>query len=129
MERTWAELPSDVRYYLDWFRNNITCHHYCLKYDGADFMRTTLLEIAVHNDHLLYAVVGFAAYHHTLARPNGRIADFLSYYNRSVQLLRMSLQRNQRRTPATLLTILQLATIEVCIPWSHSHRCFTHRTV
>ncbi|EOD43211.1 putative c6 finger domain protein [Neofusicoccum parvum UCRNP2] len=101
-----------VRYYLDWFRNNITCHHYCLKYDGADFMRTTLLEIAVHNDHLLYAVVGFAAYHHTLIRPNGRIADFLSYYNRSVQLLRLSLQRNQRRTPATLLTILQLATIE-----------------
>ncbi|KAK7710121.1 hypothetical protein SLS57_008459 [Botryosphaeria dothidea] len=112
MERTWAELPSDVRYYLDWFRNNITCHHYCLKYDGADFMRTTLLEIAVHNDHLLYAVVGFAAYHHTLARPNGKISDFLTYYNRSVQLLRLSLQRSQRRTPATLLTILQLATIE-----------------
>lgn len=76
-------------------------------------MRTTLLEIAAHNDHLLYAVVGFAAYHHALSKPNGRISDFLSYYSKSVQLLLLSLQRNQRRTPATLLTILQLATIEV----------------
>ncbi|KAK8185695.1 hypothetical protein BC567DRAFT_154567 [Phyllosticta citribraziliensis] len=112
IDRTWTDLPADVRYYLDWFRNNITCHHYALKYDGADFMRTTLLEIAAHNDHLLYAVVGFAAYHHALNKPNGRISDFLGYYNKAVQLLLLSLQRNQRRTPATLLTILQLATIE-----------------
>ncbi|KAK8244426.1 hypothetical protein HDK77DRAFT_370449 [Phyllosticta capitalensis] len=112
IDRTWTDLPADVRYYLDWFRNNITCHHYALKYDSADFMRTTLLEIAAHNDHLLYAVVGFAAYHHALSKPNGRISDFLSYYSKSVQLLLLSLQRNQRRTPATLLTILQLATIE-----------------
>ncbi|KAK7509608.1 uncharacterized protein IWZ02DRAFT_495080 [Phyllosticta citriasiana] len=112
IDRTWTDLPADVRYYLDWFRNNITCHHYALKYDGADFMRTTLLEIAAHNDHLLYAVVGFAAYQHALHKPNGRISDFLGYYNKAVQLLLLSLQRNQRRTPATLLTILQLATIE-----------------
>ncbi|KAF2145208.1 uncharacterized protein K452DRAFT_244963 [Aplosporella prunicola CBS 121167] len=112
MDRTWNELKPDVRYYLEWFRDNITCHHYALKYDGADFMRTTLLDIAVHNDPLLYAVVGFAAYHHTVQRPDGRLQDFLGYYNQSVNLLRVSLQRGQRRSPATLLTILQLATIE-----------------
>ncbi|KAF2092178.1 hypothetical protein K490DRAFT_13455, partial [Saccharata proteae CBS 121410] len=110
--RTWAELPSDVRFYLDFFRNNVSHHHYALKFDGADFMRTTFLDIAVHNDPLLYAVTGFAAYHHTLTKPDGRIQDFLKYYNKSVSLLRESLARNQRRTPATLLTILQLATFE-----------------
>ncbi|KAF2836000.1 hypothetical protein M501DRAFT_940621 [Patellaria atrata CBS 101060] len=110
--RTWAELPSDLRFYIEWHKNNLTCGHYGFKHDGADFLRTTFLEIAIRNEPLLYAVVGFSAYHHTLAQPDGKIQDFLKYYNKSVSLLRLSLQRNQRHTVATLLTILQLASFE-----------------
>ncbi|TKA66725.1 hypothetical protein B0A49_10110 [Cryomyces minteri] len=68
--------------------------------------------MAIENEPLLYAVVGFAAYHHTLTKPNGKIQDFLRYYNRSVSLLRLSLQKNQKHTVATILTMLQLATME-----------------
>jgi hypothetical protein len=71
------------------------------------------LELAVRNEPLWYAVVGFAAYYHTLTKPDGRIQDFLGYYNKSVSLLRLSIQRNKRHNLATLLTILQLASIEV----------------
>lgn len=88
-------------------------YHYFMKYDSTDYMRTTLLEIAIRNESLLYAVVGFAAYHHTLTRPNGKIQDFLKYYNKSISLLRVSIRMNQKQNVATLLTILQLASFEV----------------
>lgn len=48
-----------------------------------------------------------------LKNPNGRIKDFLHYYNRSVSLLLAFLKSKERHNIATLLTILQLATIEV----------------
>ena len=62
---------------------------------------------------LLYAVVGFAAFHSTLKKHNGKIQDFLGYYNKSVSLLRKSLSSGQRHTDATMMTILQLAAFEV----------------
>jgi len=67
----------------------------------------------MRNEALLYAVVGFAAYHHTLKNPNGQINEFLQYYNRSVTLLLAFLKKKEKHSVATLLTILQLATIEV----------------
>lgn len=74
-------------------------------------MGTTLIESALRFEPLLYAVVGFAAYHHTLTKANGRVQDFLGYYLDSVRLLRESL--GGKPTIATIFTILQLATIEV----------------
>jgi hypothetical protein len=109
------ELPQHLRFYLDYHRNHITCHHYALKHDSTNWVSGTFLAIAVRNPPLLYAVVGFAAYHHTLSKPNGRMQDFLEYYNQSVKLLRQSIERKQRHNVATLLTILQLASIEVCL--------------
>lgn len=53
-----------------------------------------------------------------MKQPDGQIQDFLGYYNRSVSLLRKSLASGQRHTDATLLTILQLATIEVRYSYS-----------
>lgn len=100
----------------------MTHHHYSLKYDGGDFLKTTFLEIALGYEPLLYAITAFSAYFHTLAMPNGKVQYFLGYYDKSVSLLRQSLLRSPRHTVATLLTILQLATFEV----GQSTLYFTH---
>ena len=89
-------------------------HHYAFKYDGGDFLKTTFIEIAMNDSSssLLYAIVAFAAYHHTVCRNDDNISIFLSYYNQSIAHLQQSL-KDKRHNVATLLTILQLATIEV----------------
>lgn len=111
----WATLPKDVRFYMNYHKNHLSHHHYAMKYDTGDFLKTTFLEIALGYEPLLYAVTGFAAYHHTLTVPNGKIQHFLGYYNKSVSLLRVSLERSPKHSVATLLTILQLATFEVSL--------------
>ena len=111
--RSILEFPQDVRFCLHYHRRHISVHHYALKRDSNNFLKTTFLDIAVRDPPLLYAVVGFAAYYHTLTHPEGRIHNFLQYYNKSVALLRESLQKKHRHSLATLMTILQLANIEV----------------
>ena len=81
---------------------------------------------------LLYAVVAFAAYHNALSRPDGRIRDFLDSYDRSVSLLRRSLEKSDRHSLPTLLTILQLATIEEFLgDWVNllSHQRAAHQII
>lgn len=113
----WSALPKDVRYYLKFHQQHMSHHHYAFKYDGGDFLKTTFLEIAINDGSaaLLYAILAFAAYHHDVAHNKSDISGFLSYYNRSIAFLQQSLKK-QRHNVATLLTILQLATIEVSQP-------------
>ncbi|KAK0722226.1 hypothetical protein B0T26DRAFT_749650 [Lasiosphaeria miniovina] len=108
----WSLLPHELQFYLGYFCETITNYHYCIVSDADDFFRTILLGMAIRNEALLYAVVGFSAYHHALAKPNGRMDEFLLYYNRSVTLLLTFLKRKEKHSVATLLTVLQLATIE-----------------
>ncbi|KAK5119621.1 hypothetical protein LTR85_007450 [Meristemomyces frigidus] len=109
----WSTLPKDVKAYLKYHRDSLSHHHYAFKYDGGDFLKTTFLEIAMNDDSqaLLYAVVAFSAYHYAVARGDDRISAFLSYYNKSITMLQQSLSK-KRHSVSTLLTILQLATIE-----------------
>ncbi|KAI4230387.1 MAG: hypothetical protein L6R36_000015 [Xanthoria steineri] len=107
-----SHLPPMQRFYLDYLRNNITYHHYFFRIDANYFLHHILIEQALSYEPLLQAVVGFAAFRATLGKPHGKIQDFLGYYNRSVSLLLKSLASGQTHTDATLLTILQLATIE-----------------
>ncbi|KAK4548240.1 hypothetical protein LTR36_010110 [Oleoguttula mirabilis] len=109
----WATLPKDVQAYLKYHRDSLSHHHYAFKYDAGDFLKTTFLEIAMNDDSqaLLYAVVAFSAYHYAVARGDDRISAFLSYYNKSITMLQQSLTK-KRHSVTTLLTILQLATIE-----------------
>jgi hypothetical protein len=109
----WSHLPPEFRHYLNYFCENMTHYHYCMPSDADDFFRQILPYIAVRNEALLNAVVGFSAYHLTLQNPNGKIHEFLQYYNRSVTLLLGTFKRKEKHNVATLLTILQLATIEV----------------
>ncbi|KAL2135991.1 hypothetical protein VTI74DRAFT_6040 [Chaetomium olivicolor] len=108
----WTFLPHELQFYLGYFYENITHYHYCTVDDADDFFRTILTSLAIRNDALLYAVVGFSAYHHALKNPNGRINEFLQYYSRSVTLLLDCLKKKEKYSVGTLLTILQLATIE-----------------
>ncbi|KAK5111695.1 hypothetical protein LTR62_004801 [Meristemomyces frigidus] len=109
----WASLPRDIRAYLQYHSKSLSHHHYGFKYDSGDFLKTTFLEIAMNDESsaLLYGVVAFAAYHHAVTNQETAISRFLSYYNKSINLLQLSLQK-KRHNVATLLTILQLATIE-----------------
>lgn len=110
----WHSLPRDVKAYLKYHRESLSHHHYAFKYDGGDFLKTTFLEIAMNDDTqaLLYAVVAFAAYHYAVERGDNKISPFLSYYNKAITMLQQSISR-KRHSITTLLTILQLATIEV----------------
>jgi hypothetical protein len=109
----WSHLPQDLRFYLAYFYQNLTHLHYSLKFDSGNFLRTRFLDAALRNDALLHAVVGFSAFQRTLHNPDGKINDFLQYYNKAVSLLLISLRRGERHSNAMILAILQLATIEV----------------
>lgn len=112
-DRAWSHLSQDLQFYLEYHTTRLNYHHYFFKHDANHFLHNILVKHALQYDPLLYAVVGFAAFQLTVTRPNGKIQDFLGYYNKSVSLLRKSLVENQKHTEATMLTILQLATFEV----------------
>ncbi|KAI0387676.1 hypothetical protein F5Y04DRAFT_9501 [Hypomontagnella monticulosa] len=110
----WSHLPLDLQPHLAYYCEYITHYNYGMVNDPDDFFRSILPNLAIQpgNDALLNAVVGFSAYHRTVRDPNGKIQDFLRYYNKSVTLLLSYLKRREKQSTATLLTILQLATIE-----------------
>lgn len=93
----------------------LTCHHYLLKSDGDGFFRNTLLEHAVKNEALLFAVAAFSSFHYSVLYTTGAFQTFLEYYNKAVALLRVSL--DQEHSIDTVLTILQLACFEVVGPF------------
>ena len=112
-DRAWSYLSQDLQFYLEYHKTHLNYHHYFFKHDANHFLHNILVEHALQYAPLLYAVVGFAAFQFTVPRADGRIQNFLGYYNKSVSLLRKSLVENHKHTDATMLTILQLATFEV----------------
>ena len=112
-EMPWSHLPRDQQFYLTYHQQHLTHHHYFFRNNVSHFIHSTLVDCALAYDPLLYAIAGFSAFHHTVSQSNGRISDFLGYYNKSVSLLRKSLQTVQKHTDATIMTILQLAAFEV----------------
>jgi hypothetical protein len=68
----------------------------------------------LHYEPLLYALVGFSAYHYSLHSPGGKLYTFLQYYNKALTLLRKSLGSGEEHSEATLCTVLVLTTFEVC---------------
>lgn len=105
-------VQQDLQSYLQYFQENMTNYHYGLAVDEDDFFNTELPKVAMQCEPLLNALVGFAAYHVTLRNPNGELKEFLQYYNRGVTQL-LKLLKDGACNVLVLLTILQLATIEV----------------
>jgi hypothetical protein len=114
--RNASLMPKDIQFYLNYFKDHITHHHYSLKRDPHNFLKGDFLNHAMKYEPLKYAVVGYAAYFHTISQPDGRMSTFLQYYNESVSRLRLSITRNKKQGLATFLTILQLASIEARAP-------------
>lgn len=110
----WSHLPADLQFYLAFFCQNITYMHYSLRSNFGGFIHALLLDAALRNEPLLYAVVGFSAFQYSVEKREGKIQDFLQYYNKAVSLLLKSLKKGAQHTTYILLAILQLATIEVC---------------
>lgn len=104
---------KDIQFYLDYFKNHMSAHHYSLKHDTSKFFKIDYLEHAMRYPPLLFAIVGYAAYFHTLTQPNARMHTFLQYYDESISRLRANIMKTKKQGLSTLLTILQLASIEV----------------
>ncbi|KAM3076950.1 hypothetical protein ACMFMG_003582 [Clarireedia jacksonii] len=112
LRNDWSHLPPDLQFYLDYFNQKITFLHYNIKSDHNQLMRPLIIDAALRTESLLYAVVGFSAFQHAVERREGKIQDFLQYYNKAVSLLLRSLKAGARANLGALMTILQLATIE-----------------
>lgn len=125
----WAELPSDVEELLKYHQENLGAYHYGFRYDERGFFSDKLIEYAMQDESasLLYAIVSHAAYVKAFETDpkNDDMSSFLIYYNKSINLLQQSLAKNHQ-TIATLLTMLQLTSLEVRLILGQWHRsCFT----
>ncbi|KAJ6013750.1 hypothetical protein N7540_008341 [Penicillium herquei] len=107
-----ARVSEDLRYYLNFYQEFITPGHFFLRRGSMVFVQHSIIELALQYEPLLYALVGFAAYHHTLQSSGGKIYTFLKYYNKALVLLRKSLSSGEEHTEATLCTVLVLTTFE-----------------
>ena len=105
-------LKPDIQKYLQFQRDHMTHYHYFFKLDPYDFVHGEFIDLALSYEPLLYAAVGFAAYHYELKRPNAKLSHFLGYHSKALSLLRKSLENHTQYTEAMLLTVLQLATFE-----------------
>ncbi|RVD80310.1 uncharacterized protein DFL_008212 [Arthrobotrys flagrans] len=127
IERTLSELaqtePSpnkfDINFWLQYHRQNINFRHYLLKSDSSNFFSDVLLSYALQNNALLYSVVAFSALHYFIheARTTGTDQTssaeiFFGLHDRAIVSLRESFQENLPPDVFTLLTVLQLATLE-----------------
>ena len=112
-DHLFSNLKTDQQFYLTYHQQSLNHNYYFFKQDLASFVHDTLIKAALSYDPLLYAVVGFSAFHYALSQPDGKITDFLKYYNKSVSLLRKALSSGRKHTDSTIFTILQLATFEV----------------
>ncbi|KAL4986328.1 hypothetical protein BDW68DRAFT_129566 [Aspergillus falconensis] len=107
-----AHLPEDLRFYLSYHRDSINYRHYFMHPRSTNFVNHTIIEYALQYEPLLYAIVGFSAYHHCVQTGGGKLYSFLKYYNRALTLLRRSLGSGEPYTEATLATVLVLTTFE-----------------
>lgn len=108
-----GQLPEDLRFYLIFHQEFLNYHHFFQKQNSETFIRQTIIDLALQYEPLLYAVVGFAAYHHSLQTGTGKLSTFLKYYNKALSLLRKSLGSGEKHSEATLITVLVLTTFEV----------------
>ena len=108
-----SRLSDDIRFYLNFHQEFISHEHFFLRSGSDRFIHHSIVELALGYEPLMYALVGFSAYHHTLQAPGGKLYTFLKYYNKALVLLRKSLGSGEEHTEATLCTVLMLTTFEV----------------
>ncbi|KAG2413655.1 hypothetical protein HFD88_002844 [Aspergillus terreus] len=107
-----AHLPDDLQFYLSFYQESLTYRHFFLRAGSTHFVHHSIIELALQYDPLLYAVVGFAAYHHCVQTGEGKLYTFLKHYNTALKMLRKSLSTGEAHSEATLITVLVLTTFE-----------------
>ena len=105
------KISTDIDFFINYHIANITHHHYLLKTDFGNFIKTKFIEYTYQSDALSHAVAAFSAFHYSITNKTWEFHTFLRFYMKAVGLLRVSL--NKPHTIHTLLTILQLASFEV----------------
>ncbi|KAK4938487.1 hypothetical protein LTR66_015091 [Elasticomyces elasticus] len=112
--RQCPTLDAKMEQYLLFHYEHMTHYHYMFKLDPEDFIHEELIRLAFQYEPLLYAILGFAAYHHALRLPDVQASfrAFWGYYAQSIELLRRVLQQKHDQHDLALLTMLQLATFE-----------------
>lgn len=113
---------------MTYHHQEITCYHYSVRHDPDDFFGQDLIRIALKpdNDALLYGILAYSAYLYSFSTPESPeldLTDFLTYYSRSLNVLQQSVARGTLDS-STLLTVLQLATVEVWSLLSESDHYF-----
>ncbi|EAW13951.1 Zn(II)2Cys6 transcription factor [Aspergillus clavatus NRRL 1] len=107
-----SHLPDDIRFYLAFHQDHMSYRHYFLKSTFDRFFRQSIIQAALQYEPLLYAVVGFAAYHHSVQTSTGKLYIFLQYYDKALKLLRKSLASGEPHCEPMLITVLALTTFE-----------------
>lgn len=108
------KVGEELAIYLGYHQQKLTHLHYLIKSDSLKFFQHTLINYALEDKALLYAVAAFASFHYCVENKTGVVHTFLEFYNKSVRLLRESLV-SKPCTLCTLLTVLELASFEVYI--------------
>lgn len=106
-------LPQNVQFYLDYHHQLVPHHQAFRKHGDDDLSNSTFFSLPLNFKPLLYAIVAFAAYRNSISHPESDIGDFLEFYDTSITALRQSLNETEQDLVPKLLTMLQLATIEV----------------
>lgn len=118
----YSHLRPELRDLMRYHHAHIGFHHYFFRQDATQFVKDLLPTAALGYEPLLYAVCAFAAYHRAIAQ-DGHIEDFLGYSQKAVTLLLKSLKSGQEHTEATLMTMLELASLEVRLDPPSSSLC------
>lgn len=106
-------LPETEKFYVHYYRTGVSHHHYGLQVDRGSLLRAAMLNHAMSDDALYNAVIAFAAYLFTVSKDDGEMQDFLPYYSKALTGLRNTLQQKKAPTLTSLMTMLQLALLEV----------------
>lgn len=109
----FSHLPEDLRFYLTFHQEYMTYRHYFMRPPSDQFVHHSIVKFALQYEPLLYAIVGFSAYHHCVHTGTGKLYTFLQYYDKALKLLRKSLASGEPHREATLITVLALTTFEV----------------
>ncbi|RHZ51555.1 hypothetical protein CDV55_103811 [Aspergillus turcosus] len=108
----FSHLPEDLRFYLTFHQEYMTYRHYFMRPPSDQFVHHSIVKFALQYEPLLYAIVGFSAYHHCVHTGKGKLYTFLQYYDKALKLLRKSLASGEPHREATLITVLALTTFE-----------------
>lgn len=108
-----SDLKPQERFYLDFQNKHMSHYHYGLNTDTRGFVHKFLIDAALSHDALLQAIISFAAYHHAVQSPDGKLQDFLKPYSEALKLLRQGLANGKPPDVGDLLTMLQLSALEV----------------